>query len=199
MHFSPAAILFISVLGIQAVPLAIPRQANNTLVRRQEAPYSVVNVGGANTNGVNTSSVIKTETATVTAPSIPQAPVTVTVTNTPTPTSTPVITPSSWATPSSSSCIPSSKSVAAWPTPLPGDDRSVYPGSSNVIRKSALPPKSFRRSLSSTNSTGTHVFNVRSDNATQTVPISARSLLNGTIAARSGVFARALNQTGHVY
>jgi hypothetical protein len=121
------------------------------------------------------------------------------VTDKPTSTSTPVITPSSWVAPSSSSCIPSSKSVTAWRTPSPGDDHSVYPRGSNVIRKSALPPRSFRRSLSSTNSTGAHVFNVRSDNATQTVPISARALLNGTIAARSGVFARALNQTGRVY
>ncbi|GFF42506.1 hypothetical protein IFM46972_06895 [Aspergillus udagawae] len=199
MHFSPAAILFISVLGTQAVPIAVPRLGSNTLVRRQEEPYSVVNVGGANPNGIDTSSVIEAQTQTVTAPSIPQAPVTVTVTNMPTLTSTPVITPSSWATPSSSSCIPSSKNVAAWPTPLPGDDHSVYPRSFNLTRKSPLPPKSFRRSLSSTNSTGFHVFDVRSDNATETVPISPRTLLNGTIPARSGVLARALNQTGRVY
>ncbi|RHZ67508.1 uncharacterized protein CDV56_107611 [Aspergillus thermomutatus] len=199
MHFSPAAILFISVLGTQAVPLALPRQANNTLVRRQEEPYSVVNVGGANINGIETSSAIETATETVTAPSIPQAPVTVTVTDMPTSTSTPVITPSSWATPSSSSCIPSLSSVPAWPTPLPGDDHPVYPRSFNLTHKSPLPPKSFRRSLSSTNSTGPHVFKARSDNATETVPISARTLLNGTIAAGSGLFARALNQTGRVY
>ncbi|PKX92059.1 uncharacterized protein P174DRAFT_444085 [Aspergillus novofumigatus IBT 16806] len=199
MHFSPAAILFISVLGAQAVPLAFPRLGSNTLVRRQEEPYSVVNVGGANPNGVDTSSVIETQTQTVTAPSIPQAPVTVTVTNMPTSTSTPVITPSSWATPSSSSCTPSSKSLSAWPTPSPGDDHSIYPRSSNLTRKSSLPPKSFRRSLSSTNSTGLQVFNVRSDNATERVPISARTLLNGTVAARSGLLARALNQTGRVY
>ncbi|GIK01478.1 hypothetical protein Aspvir_005514 [Aspergillus viridinutans] len=199
MHFSPAAILFISVLGTQAVPVAVPRLGSNTLVRRQEESYSVVNVGGANLNGIDTSSVIETQTQTVTAPSIPQAPVTVTVTDMPTSTSTPVITPSSWAAPSSSSCIPSSKSVSAWPTPSPVDDHSVYPRNFSLTRKSPLPPKSFRRSLSSTNSTGPHVFNVRSDNGTETVPISARTLLNGTIAARSGIFARALNQTGRVY
>ncbi|GIJ87662.1 hypothetical protein Asppvi_006572 [Aspergillus pseudoviridinutans] len=199
MYFSPAAILLISVLGTQAVPVAIPRLGSNTPVRRQEEPYSVVNVGGANPNGIDTSSVVETQTQTVTAPSNPQAPVTVTVTNTPTWTSTPVITPSSWATPSSSSCIPSSKSVAAWPTPLPGDDHSVYPRSFNLTRESPLPPNSFRRSLSSTNITGPHVFNVRSANATETVPISARTLLNGTIPARHGLLARALNQTGRVY
>ncbi|GFF66430.1 hypothetical protein IFM47457_01377 [Aspergillus lentulus] len=199
MHFSPAAILFISVLGTQAVPLAVPRLGSNTVVRRQEEAYSIVNVGGANPDGIDTSSVIEPQTQTVTAPSIPQAPVTVTVTDMPTSTSAQVITPSSWATPSSSSCIPSSKSVAAWPTPSPGDDHSVYPRSSNLTRKSPLPPKSFRSSLSSTNSTGVHDFNVRSDNATERVPISARTLLNGTIAARSGVLARALNQTGRVY
>ncbi|KAF7169181.1 hypothetical protein CNMCM5623_001955 [Aspergillus felis] len=197
MHFSPAAILLISVLGTQAVPVAVPRLGSNTLVRRQEEPYSVVNVGGP--NGIDTSSVAETQTQTVTAPSIPHAPVTVTVTDTPTWTSTPVITPSSWATPSSSSCIPSSKSVAAWPTPLPGDDHSVYPRSFNLTRNSPLPPKSFRRSLSSTNSTDPHVFNVRSDNETETVPISVRTLLNGTIPARNGLLARALNQTGRVY
>ncbi|EAW09616.1 uncharacterized protein ACLA_038270 [Aspergillus clavatus NRRL 1] len=180
MYFSSATVfLVLSAIGSQAVPFALPRQSNSTLARRQHEPYSVVNVGGTNINSLTSSAA-----ETVTAPSVPQAPVTVTVTDTPS--STPVISPSSSSTPSSSS-------LAAWPTSVSGEEHPVSPRSFNHTQP-PLPLKEARRSFLNTNSTRAHTFGTRSVNGTEGLPIAARGLLNSTITTR-----QVLNQTGRVY
>ncbi|KAK1142997.1 hypothetical protein N8T08_007061 [Aspergillus melleus] len=164
MH-TTALLLLLSSIGAQAVPLFHAR-SNDTLARRDEQPYSVVNVGDETT----TSQTPTVETITV-ANNPPQPPVTLTVTQTPS--STPAPSASASAT-ASNHFVPPGWTIPSVPTEDPeesDEDSKVAARGFNQTERAA---RNFRRSAVA-NSTLTRGLHARSENTTTTSELHARN------------------------
>ncbi|KAH8423851.1 uncharacterized protein LDX57_001608 [Aspergillus melleus] len=180
MH-TTALLLLLSSIGAQAVPLFHAR-SNDTLARRDEQPYSVVNVGDETT----TSQTPTVETITV-ANNPPQPPVTLTVTKTPS--STPASSASASAT-ASNHFVPPGWTIPSVPTEDPeesDEDSKIAARGFNQTERAA---RNFRRSAVA-NSTLTRDLHARSENTTTTSELHARS--NNTLTR--GLHARGENTT----
>ncbi|KAI9044422.1 uncharacterized protein KD926_001023 [Aspergillus affinis] len=179
MH-TTTLLLLLSSIGAHAVPLFHAR-SNDTLARRDEQPYSVVNVGDETTS----SQTPTVETITV-ANNPPQPPVTLTVTQTPS------STPAASASPSASGhLVPPGWSIPSVPTEDPesesGEDSQIAARGFNQTERAA---RNFRRSAVA-NSTVTRDLHARGENSTVSSELHARS--NSTLTR--DLHARSENTT----
>lgn len=167
MHAS-VLLLVLSSLGAQAVPLFHAR-SNDTLARRDEPPYSVVNVGDETT----TSQTPTVETVTVANP--PQPPVTLTVTQTPSSTATPSASPIS-----SGHFVPPAWKIPSMPTEgsESDEDSHIAARGFNQTERSL---RNLRRSVVA-NSTMTRDLHVRSENTTSSESPELHARSNATLA-----------------
>ncbi|OJJ71907.1 hypothetical protein ASPBRDRAFT_43282 [Aspergillus brasiliensis CBS 101740] len=174
-----AALLLALSLSVHAVPVLHAR-GNDTVERREEGPYKVVNVAGPTTPVVET----------ITATNPPAPPTTITVTEYPssTPASVPGASPSSW-----------NAGPAVGGAPLDRRDTNSTLSRRRLLEDVDAANKTASRrdiTLDATNSTLSRrgLVNVDATNSTENHAIAARS--NDTVVARS-LLSDARNETEH--